>query len=376
MPETDARLVAHRGEVIDLSFPEGAAPEPMSLVEVSREGPPLRAEVAGPLTGGRVRALVLDEPWGLRTGAPARAAGPLLAPAGEAALGRLMDLTGRFLDDRPNIDLPLRPVHAPRPALAPSEGLLPTGWAALELLSPLPRGGSAAALDLDGQGLSALLTLAGQQSWTAVLASVGQSSAELLALHAQAEAQLTDFALLAAPAAAPAAARARLPLSSWTLACALAEAGREVVLLLVDARMAHEAQGQAQDLLGRRLSWTTGPALQAGLNGSGALTFIELQRALPRQAPQRLLETDISFALDGAGPDPARCQGSRAWPGTRGLRRRIRLTLQGLEEGWLRASDKATALALREALRASAEAPEPWAESAARWSAALEDVRV
>lgn len=375
MPENDAHLVAHRGEIIDLRFPEGSAPEPLSLVEVSREGEPLRAEVAGALTGGRVRALVLDAPWGLRAGASARALGPLQGPVGEVTLGRLMDLTGRFLDDQPNNHLAQRPVHSLPAPMGPSDGLLPTDWPAVELLCPLPRGGSAAALDLDGQGLGALIGLAGRQGWTTVIAAVGHSSSELVRLFERARAQLGgDFAMLVAPASAPAAARARLPLAAWTLSRSLVDTGRDVVLLLADARMAQEAHEQAQDLLGRRLSWTSGRALEAGVTAQGALTVIELQRALPRQAPRRLMETDISFAIGAQGIDPARCQGRQAWPGTRGLRRRVRLTLQGLEEGWLRQQDRPAAQALRQEL--GALAPEPWRQSLTRWTETLAEVRV
>lgn len=109
-----------------------------------------------------VRTIALESTEGLARGLPAHDTGaPLTVPAGEACLGRLLDVQGRPLDGGPPLDPALhRPVMAPPPRLSdtlPGQQILPTGIKVIDLLCPFVRGGKTGLFGGAGVGKTVLM---------------------------------------------------------------------------------------------------------------------------------------------------------------------------------------------------------------------------
>src|SRR5271154_1902790 len=115
----DGRLVAVRGAVLDIAF-AGVTLPPIddALLVTLADGSSVFAEVQSHLDDATVRAIALQSTAGLRRGAAVHAiGGPLTVPVGDAALGRLIDLTGTTGDNgQPfDADVPRRPIHRSPP---------------------------------------------------------------------------------------------------------------------------------------------------------------------------------------------------------------------------------------------------------------------
>src|ERR1700756_1386715 len=90
------RVTAVHGSVVDIAFAGGLLPAITDAVAIYWDlGPPLVAEVQQHLGPTVVRVVALGGTAGLRRGTGVRALGvPILAPVGEAVLGRLLNAIG------------------------------------------------------------------------------------------------------------------------------------------------------------------------------------------------------------------------------------------------------------------------------------------
>lgn len=152
------QIVKIRGGVVDVHFADYAP----KVQEMLRVGDKV-LEVAALLEGGKVRCIALAPVRGLGLGAAVQASGEaILVPVGEEVLGRMLNALGEPLDNLPPIDTPLRrPVHRMPPPLServPQGEVLETGIKALDLLSPIERGGKTGLFGGAGVGKTVLIT--------------------------------------------------------------------------------------------------------------------------------------------------------------------------------------------------------------------------
>jgi len=145
---TDGRIAAIRGGVVDVIF-DGAVPRIHDLLYVGE----VALEVAGLIGHGMVRAMALAPVRGLGLGMAVRATGgPIRVPVGEAVLGRMLDVFGASIDGRPDpVATELRSIHRAPPKLSDRvlhSKILETGIKAIDLLSPIERGGKTGLLSL------------------------------------------------------------------------------------------------------------------------------------------------------------------------------------------------------------------------------------
>src|SRR5690349_6314864 len=101
------RIIEIRGVVIDVVFPEGV-PEIYTALSIdipAREEQEVRsliAEVQQHLCDDRVRAVTMDSTDGLARGLEVRDKGrPISEPVGEATLGRIWNVIGDPVDEKP-----------------------------------------------------------------------------------------------------------------------------------------------------------------------------------------------------------------------------------------------------------------------------------
>ncbi|HRQ35612.1 MAG TPA: F0F1 ATP synthase subunit beta [Chiayiivirga sp.] len=146
-----------RGDVVDVRFP-GAVPRIQDMLHAGA----LRLEVASLLNQDTVRCIALAPVRGLGLGGEVTASGaPIEVPVGEAVLGRMLNLFGEPIDGGPALQTgQRRPIHRPPPPLEERVvrgAVLETGIKALDLLSPIERGGKTGLFGGAGVGKTVLI---------------------------------------------------------------------------------------------------------------------------------------------------------------------------------------------------------------------------
>jgi F-type H+-transporting ATPase subunit beta len=156
--DTDGRIAAIRGGVVDVVF-DGPVPKVHDLLFVGE----VALEVAALIGDGLVRAMAMAPVRGLGLGMVVKATGnPIMVPVGDAVLGRMLDVFGAPIDGRPApIGVARRSIHQAPPKLSDRvlhSEILETGIKAIDLLSPIERGGKTGLFGGAGVGKTVLIT--------------------------------------------------------------------------------------------------------------------------------------------------------------------------------------------------------------------------
>lgn len=255
-----------RGSVVDVEFPAGPLPRTNEALHVSMDdGRRLVLEVQQHLDPRHVRAVALAFTEGLRRGAPVESTGaPITIAAGEAALGRLVDVLGEPIDRLapfPN-GTPRRPIHRLAPPLrdqARGSEVFQTGIKVIDLLTPLARGGKAGLFGGAGVGKTVLLTeliraTVQRHHGIAVFAGIGERSREgnELWLEMRASGVLEKTVLVFGQMSEPPGARWRVGMTALAHAEYFRDEKHQDVLLLADNVFRFvQAGGEVSGMLGR-----------------------------------------------------------------------------------------------------------------------------
>ncbi|MFT7596870.1 MAG: F-type H+-transporting ATPase subunit beta, partial [Paracoccaceae bacterium] len=156
--QTDGRIAAIRGGVVDVAF-DGPVPQIHELLFAGD----VALEVSALIGDGMVRAIAMAPVRGLGLGMTVKATGaPIMVPVGEAVLGRMLDVFGAPIDGRPPPEgVARRSIHQHPPQLSdrvPHAQILETGIKAIDLLSPIERGGKTGLFGGAGVGKTVLIT--------------------------------------------------------------------------------------------------------------------------------------------------------------------------------------------------------------------------
>lgn len=151
------RITALDGTVVEATL-VGSAPAAGALLEIGRA----LVEVVDLVGDTRVRGIVLDEGDGLELGATIDAVRPGLdVPVGEALLGRMINVRGEAIDGGPALEnlehRPIRRKPVPLGRRQTGSGIFETGIKAIDLLSPIERGGKAGLFGGAGVGKTVLI---------------------------------------------------------------------------------------------------------------------------------------------------------------------------------------------------------------------------
>jgi F-type H+-transporting ATPase subunit beta len=144
--------------VVDVRF-DGAVPQIHDLLFAGD----VALEVSALIGEGLVRAISMAPVRGLGLGMTVRATGgPITVPVGEGVLGRMLDVFGAPIDGRPAPDaVSRRSIHQAPPKLSDRvlhSQILETGIKAIDLLSPIERGGKTGLFGGAGVGKTVLIT--------------------------------------------------------------------------------------------------------------------------------------------------------------------------------------------------------------------------
>jgi F-type H+-transporting ATPase subunit beta len=257
------------GPIVDVEFPEGALPEILTALNISNPAisdieDNLVVEVAQHLGDNMVRCIAMDITDGLVRGMKVKNTGkPILMPAGEPILGRVVNVVGRPVDGLGPINATeFRPIHRPAPSFTEQDTsvkVLETGVKVIDLLVPFPRGGKMGMFGGAGVGKTVVMmemihNIAMQHGGISVFAGVGERTREGndLYLEMKESGVLKKAALIYGQMTEPPGARARVALSALTAAEYFRdEKGQDVLLFIDNIFRFTQAGSEVSALLGR-----------------------------------------------------------------------------------------------------------------------------
>lgn len=269
MSENIGKIVQVIGNVIDVEFPEGKLPNILNALvlnnpTISDEPDNLVVEVAQHLGNNVVRCVAMDTTDGLVRGMPVKDTGaPIQVPVGKSALGRVLNVVGRPVDDMgPVKGEKMYPIHREAPAFVEQSTkieLLETGVKVIDLLIPFPKGGKLGMFGGAGVGKTVILmelinNIAKQHGGISVFAGVGERTREGTDLYLEMkEAGVLEKAgLVYGQMNEPPGARARVALTALAMAEYFRDEENQDVLLFIDNIFRFtQANSEVSALLGR-----------------------------------------------------------------------------------------------------------------------------
>lgn len=239
------RVVAVGGGVVDIMFGK-SLPALQTLVVAQIGDRQIPIEIMSQLENDRVRGIALTSAEGLTRGAEVLDTGqPLTVGVGQATLGHMFNVFGEPLDgSKLPDDTPRRSIHAEPPALknlSTKSEIFETGIKAIDVLTPLERGGKAGLFGGAGVGKTVLLTemihnMVGKHKGVSLFCGIGERSREGYELyHEMAEAGvLPNMAMLFGQMNEPPGARFRIGNAALSVAEYFRDEEKRDVLLLID----------------------------------------------------------------------------------------------------------------------------------------------
>jgi len=229
---TIGKVVQVLGAVVDVEFPPDKLPEIYNELQTRPSGSDhdLSLEVEQLLGNNWVRCIAMGPTDGLQRGVDVYDIGaPISVPVGEGTLGRIFNVLGQPVDNKPQIeDAPRGPIHRPAPDLedqASSIELFETGIKVIDLICPFMRGGKIGTFGGAGVGKTVIIqelinNIAKVHGGFSVFAGVGERTREGNDLyHEMQEAKVIDrLAMVFGQMNEPPGARLRVALSGLAIA--------------------------------------------------------------------------------------------------------------------------------------------------------------
>jgi F-type H+-transporting ATPase subunit beta len=272
---TQGKIIQVIGPVVDVEFPPGKLPTILNALtltnpNISSEKDNLVLEVAQHLGESVVRAIAMDTSEGLVRGMPVTDTGaPIMMPVGTATLGRILNVTGKPIDEKGPVNATRRlPIHRPAPGFVdqnPSVEIFETGIKVIDLLAPYRKGGKIGLFGGAGVGKTVFIqelinNVAKAHGGVSCFAGVGERTREGNDLYLEmmesklesGEPVLSKTALIFGQMNEPPGARARVALSALTCAEYFRdEEGQDVLLFVDNIFRFTQAGSEVSALLGR-----------------------------------------------------------------------------------------------------------------------------
>ena len=260
------RLRQVSGPVVDVEFVQGQLPEINHALRIERDDPPvdLTLEVAQHIGERTVRCVAMSTTDGLVRNMPVRNTGrPILAPVGPEVLGRIIDVTGRAIDDAgPLAAKKFYPIHRPAPSFSEQENateLLETGIKVIDLLQPIPKGGKVGLFGGAGVGKTVIMkelirSIAMEHGGRSVVAGVGERTREGndLWIEMMEADVMSKTALVYGQMNEPPGARLRVSLTAMSIAEYFRdEEGMDVLIFIDNIFRFVQAGSEVSAMLGR-----------------------------------------------------------------------------------------------------------------------------
>ena len=229
---TKGSIVQVLGAVVDIEFPPEKLPEIYNAILTRPAGAEqdLTLEVEQLLGNNWVRCVAMGSTDGLQRGVPAYdTGGPISVPVGPKTLGRIFNVLGQAIDNKPDVpDAPRLPIHRHAPDLeeqATTTEVFETGLKVIDLICPFMKGGKIGTFGGAGVGKTVIIqelinNIAKAHGGYSVFAGVGERTREGNDLyHEMIEAGVIDrLAMVFGQMNEPPGSRLRVGLTGLTLA--------------------------------------------------------------------------------------------------------------------------------------------------------------
>ena len=253
------------GAVLDIKFAEGLLPQIYEAIEIqTAEGKKLVVEVAQHLGDDIVRCIAMGPTDGLVRGMEAVATGsPISVPVGENTLGRIFNVTGDPIDNKPVPEnVTYMPIHRKAPTFeeqSTTAEMLETGIKVVDLLCPYQKGGKIGLFGGAGVGKTVLIqelirNIATEHGGYSVFTGVGERTREGNDLYyeMQESGVINKTTMVFGQMNEPPGARMRVGLTGLTMAEYFRDKGGKDVLLFIDNIFRFtQAGSEVSALLGR-----------------------------------------------------------------------------------------------------------------------------
>ena len=264
MPNT-GKITQIIGAVLDIKFTEGHLPSIYEAIHITRKnGELLVVEVAQHLGDETVRCIAMGPTDGLVRGMEAVATGaPISVPVGEETLGRIFNVTGDPIDNKPApAGAKKMPIHREAPSFeeqSTSAEVLETGIKVVDLLCPYQKGGKIGLFGGAGVGKTVLIqelirNIATEHGGYSVFTGVGERTREGNDLYheMQESGVINKTTMVFGQMNEPPGARMRVGLTGLTMAENIRDEGGKDVLLFIDNIFRFtQAGSEVSALLGR-----------------------------------------------------------------------------------------------------------------------------
>ena len=253
------------GAVLDVRFSEGKLPEINDAIKVPlKDGEELVVEVAQHLGDDTVRCIAMGPTDGLVRGMEAIATGgPISVPVGEKTLGRMFNVLGNPIDEKPAPEgVEYDPIHRKAPAFeeqSTQTEILETGIKVVDLLCPYQKGGKIGLFGGAGVGKTVLIqelitNIAQEHGGYSVFTGVGERTREGNDLYYEMiESGVIDkTTMVFGQMNEPPGARMRVALIGLTMAENFRDrSGKDVLLFIDNIFRFTQAGSEVSALLGR-----------------------------------------------------------------------------------------------------------------------------
>ena len=252
------------GPVLDIKFADGHLPNLNNAIHIEHNGKTMTAEVAQHIGDNVVRCIAMSSTDGLVRGTEAiDTDGPIKVPVGKETLGRIFNLLGEAVDNKPTPDTDEHwPIHRPAPSYEEQEStteILETGIKVVDLIAPYAKGGKIGLFGGAGVGKTVLImelinNVAKQHGGISVFAGVGERTREGNDLYNEMKESgvINKTALVYGQMNEPPGARMRVALSGLTMAEYFRDKEGQDVLLFIDNIFRFtQAGSEVSALLGR-----------------------------------------------------------------------------------------------------------------------------
>ncbi|WP_339022842.1 F0F1 ATP synthase subunit beta [Spiroplasma endosymbiont of Crioceris asparagi] len=253
------------GSVVDVRFDDNSLPPIYSTVEVKLNNEILVLEIVQHIGDNLVRTISMGSTEGLSRNVEAIATGhAIVAPVGNEVLGRMFNVLGKAIDEKPEIDSKVKrmPIHREAPTyqeLSTTTDILETGIKVVDLMTPFSKGGKVGLFGGAGVGKTVLVqelinNVAKAHGGISVFAGVGERTREGNDLYFEMiESGVIDKTVLVfGQMNEPPGARMRVALTGLTIAEYFRDEKNQDVLLFIDNIYRFtQAGSEVSALLGR-----------------------------------------------------------------------------------------------------------------------------
>ena len=264
MANNKGTVIQVMGPVLDIRFADDQLPKLLSAILVKNGDTTITAEVAQHVGDNVVRCIAMSSTDGLQRGTEAEDTGaPISVPVGDECLGRVFNLLGEPIDNKPQVDAKTRwPIHRPAPSYEeqqPATEILETGIKVIDLICPYAKGGKIGLFGGAGVGKTVLIqeliyNIATAHNGYSVFTGVGERTREGNDLYNE----MTESGVISKTAMVfgqmnePPGARMRVGLSGLTMAEYFRDVKHQDVLLFIDNIFRFtQAGSEVSALLGR-----------------------------------------------------------------------------------------------------------------------------